>query len=168
MPVWHYARSIFYMSSSKKIYYEKVGRKYVPVREYDPDLIDSLPEGTHLIMCYPSGASRRYNVNPDHAAMIAAARLAEHIIVRSIVAKSELEPAARPLTDEQREAWMNLAEKLGGGLATLCSSSVHDCVQAGIQAMISEAEQLLTNPTVRAAYDHFMLTVEISRQKQHG
>ena len=35
----------------KKIYYEKVGRRYKPVAEYDPDYLDSFPKGSHLVMC---------------------------------------------------------------------------------------------------------------------
>ncbi len=154
--------------NSKKIFYEKIGRKYVPVREYDPDLIDSLPDGNHLIMCYPGGTSRRYNIRPDYASMIAAARIAEHDIVKAILAESELRPVKTLLTEEQRSAWCNLAEKLGDDLATLTSSSVHDSVQAGINAMIQQAEQLLCNPTVRAAYEQFLLTAELSKEHENG
>lgn len=153
---------------SKKIFYEKIGRKYVPVKEYDPDLLDSFPYGNHLVMCYPGGSSRRYNINPDYAAMIAAARVAEHVIVKAILAESELRPAKTLLTEEQRSAWCTLAEKLGDDRATLTSSSVHDSVQAGINAMIQQAEQLLCNPTVRAAYEQFLLTAELSKEHENG
>jgi hypothetical protein len=61
----------------KKIYYEKKGHRYVPVSEYDSEYLDSFSKGTHLVMCYPGGQSRRYNVDPDYAAMIAAGRVAE-------------------------------------------------------------------------------------------
>ena len=61
----------------KKIYYEKVGRRYVPVSEYDNDFLDSFTKGNHLVMSYPGGTSRRYNVDPNYAAMIAAGRVAE-------------------------------------------------------------------------------------------
>jgi hypothetical protein len=62
---------------TKKIYYEKRGRKYVPVMEYDEDLMDGLPYGNHMIMVYPGGQSTRYNINPALAPMIAAGRVAE-------------------------------------------------------------------------------------------
>ena len=39
----------------KKIFYEKQGRKYVPVSEYDNDFLDSFTQGTHLVMSYPGG-----------------------------------------------------------------------------------------------------------------
>jgi hypothetical protein len=54
----------------KKIYYEKRGRRYVPVAEYDNDLLDSFPKGNHLVMSYPGGTSRRFNIDPAYAAMI--------------------------------------------------------------------------------------------------
>jgi len=68
----------------KKIYYEKKGRRYVPVAEYDSDLMDSFSKGTHLVMVYPGGSSRRYNIDPNYAAMIAAGRVAEDAISRAI------------------------------------------------------------------------------------
>jgi len=37
----------------KKIYYEKKGRRYVPVAEYDNDFLDSFTKVTHLVMSYP-------------------------------------------------------------------------------------------------------------------
>jgi hypothetical protein len=61
----------------KKLYYLKEGRKYIPVSEYDSDLLDSFPKGTHIVMCYPGGKSTRYGIDPAYAPMIAAGRLAE-------------------------------------------------------------------------------------------
>jgi hypothetical protein len=40
----------------KETFYRKRGRRYVPVNEYDQELLDSFPQGTHLVMCYPGGA----------------------------------------------------------------------------------------------------------------
>jgi hypothetical protein len=54
----------------KKVYYEKIGRKYVPVSEYDGDYHLSFPKGNHLVMCYPGGSSRRFNVEPALAALL--------------------------------------------------------------------------------------------------
>lgn len=53
----------------KKIYYEKQGRRYVPVYEYDSEFLDSFPKGNHLVMVYPGGSSRRYNIDPNYAAL---------------------------------------------------------------------------------------------------
>jgi hypothetical protein len=74
----------------KKIYYVKEGRKYVPVAEYDSDLMDSFHKGNHLVMCYPGGVSRRFNIEPNYAAMIAAGRVAEDAVCSAMIKASEL------------------------------------------------------------------------------
>ena len=148
----------------KKIYYERVGRKYVPVSEYDNDFLDSFTKGTHLVMSHPGGSSRRYNIDPDYAAMIAAGRVAEDAICRAISKASELRPKSTPITPAQKDAWEKLAKAFGDQLCTLHGLSTHDCAEAGVKAMMVEAEQLMTNPAVRKAYERFQLICELTKQ----
>ena len=148
----------------KKIYYEKQGRRYVPVSEYDNDLIDSFTKGTHLVMIYPGGSSRRYNIDPDYAAMIAAGRVAEDAICKAISKASELRPQSTPITIGQKKAWERLAKEFGDGLATLNGLSVHDCAEAGVRAMQLEVDKLLSNPTVRQAYERFLFLAELTKE----
>ena len=148
----------------KKIYYEKVGRKYVPVAEYDNDFMDSFTKGTHLVMSYPGGSSRRYNIDPNYAAMIAAGRVAEDAICRAISKASELRPKSTPITVGQKKAWEKLAKEFGDDLCTLHGLSVHDCAEAGVKAMMEEADKLLANPTVRNAYEKFLFVAELSKE----
>ena len=89
----------------KKIFYEKVGRRYVPIAEYDNEFLDSFPKGNHLVMSYPGGSSRRFNIDPAHAPMIAAARVAEDAICRAIAKAAELRPPSTPITAKQKKAW---------------------------------------------------------------
>ena len=149
-----------------KIYYEKVGRRYKPVAEYNDDWMDSLPKGTHLIMCYPGGTSRRFNVDPNYAAMIAAGRLAEDAVCRAISKASELRPQTTPLTEGQRRAWRKLAKEMGDDLCTLRGLSVRDCAEAGVEAMQAEADKLMTHASVRAAYEQFQLVCELTKENQ--
>jgi hypothetical protein len=151
---------------TKKIYYEKVGRKYVPVAEYDNELLDSFPKGTHLVMCYPGGASRRFNIDPNYAAMIAAGRVAEDAICRAISKASELKPKQTPITPGQKKAWEKLAKEFGDELCTLHGLSVHDCAEAGVKAMMEEADNLMKHESVRKSYDHFLLMCQMV--KNHG
>lgn len=148
----------------KKIYYEKVGRKYVPVAEYDGDFMDSYTHGTHLLMVYPGGASRRYNIDPDYAPMIAAGRVAQDAICRAISKASEMRPQKTPLTEGQRRAWRKLAKEFGDELCTLNGTSAYDSAEAGVQAMMAEAEKLMTNPSVRKAYERFLLIAELTKE----
>jgi len=148
----------------KKIYYEKVGRRYVPVSEYDSDYLDSFGKGTHIVMCYPGGQSRRYNINPNYAAMIAAGRVAEDAICKAISKASELRPNQTPITLGQKKAWEKLAKEFGNELCTLHGLSVHDCAEAGVKAMMEEADKLMQYEAVRKAYDHFMLVCELTKE----
>ena len=149
----------------KKIYYTKEGRKYVPVAEYDSDLLDSFSKGTHLVMVYPGGTSRRFNIDPNYAAMIAAGRVAEDAICRAITKASELRPQRSPITEGQKKAWEKLAKEMGDELCTLYGASVHDCAEAGVKAMMEEAERLMTNPSVKKAYEHFLLMCELTKDE---
>ena len=148
----------------KKIYYEKVGRRYKPVAEYDNDFLDSFTKGNHLVMSYPGGTSRRYNIDPAYAPMIAAARVAEDAISRAIHKASELRPQRTPLTEGQLKAWKKLAEEFGDERATLQINSSRDIAEAGVKAMMEEADKLMSNPSVRKAYEHFMLVCELTRE----
>jgi hypothetical protein len=152
----------------KKIYYEKVGRRYVPVAEYDNDLMDAFTKGTHLVQVYPGGASRRYNIDPAYAPMIAASRVAEDAICRAISEASELRPKQTPITEGQRKAWKKLAQEFGDELCTLHGLSVHDCAEAGVKAMMVEADKLLANPTVRNAYEKFLFVAELTKEHNNG
>ena len=147
----------------KKIYYEKRGRRYIPVSEYDNDLMDSFSKGTHLVMVYPGGASRRYNIDPNYAAMMAASRVAEEAMIRAMHKASEMRPVRTPITPAQQKAWKKLAKEFGDELCTLNGASSHDIAEAGVKAMMAEADQLMTNPAVKKAYEHFLLVAELTK-----
>jgi hypothetical protein len=147
----------------EKIYYEKVGRKYVPVSVYDSDYLDSFPKGSHLVICYPGGQSRRYNIDPAYAALIAAARVAEDAMMQAMTKASEMKPQQTPITEGQRKAWKKLAREFGTDLATLNGTSSYDITQAGLKALEDEAAKLLTNPAVKKAYEHFLLVAELTK-----
>lgn len=152
----------------KKIFYEKVGRKYVPVSEYDNELLDSFPKGTHLVMCYPGGSSRRFNIDPNYAALIAAGRVAEDAISKVIMEKSALRVPERkqPLTQEQKVAWENLAATFGEERFALEWCSYREAAEAGVTAMIDEAMRLMENESVRKAYDHFVLMCQLVKENE--
>ncbi len=150
----------------KKIYYEKVGRRYRPVYEYDQTLMDAFPKGTHLVMCYPGGQSRRFNINPNHAAMIAAGRVAEGAMCDAIRRASELKPRKKTLTAGQKAAWEKLAREFGDDLATLENSSAWDIAEAGLNALQMEADKLMRHESVRNAYEQFLLVCQLTKEKE--
>lgn len=152
----------------KKIYYEKKGRRYVPVAEYNEEWLDSFPKGAHLVMSYPGGSSRRYNIDPAYAPMIAAGRVAEDAISKHIMETSKLRvpEKERKLTEEQRNAWEAFAKAMGKEMYPLEYCSYREAAEQGVRAMMAEAENLLENPVVRKSYERFLLICELT--KQHG
>lgn len=145
----------------KKVYYEKVGRRYVPVAEYDSDYLDSFPRGNHLVMCYPGGSSRRFNIEPALAPMIAAGRYAEDAMSSALVKASEMRPHNKPITEKQRKAWNALAKAFGDDRYYVELPSAREVTEAGVKAMQEEANKLLEHPMVKSAYDEFMATCKL-------
>jgi hypothetical protein len=149
---------------TKKIYYEKRGRRYVPVAEYDNDLLDSFPKGNHLVMCYPGGSSRRFNIDPNYAAMIAAGRVAEDAISKVLMRESDLRPKRAPMTPKQIKAWDNLVKEFGEEARCLEWPSAREACEAAVKAMQVEADKLLDNPSVRLAYEKFLMVAALTNE----
>jgi hypothetical protein len=154
----------------KKIFYEKVGRRYKPVYEYDQTLMDAFPKGTHIIMCYPGGQSTRYNVDPNYAAMIAAGRVAEDAISKKMMEASEIrmqrKDRDKQLTPSQRAAWDNLVREFGDSAKQLEWASVREIAEAGVDAMQAEAIKLMQNPAVKKAWDNFTMLCELTKEQK--
>ena len=152
----------------KTVYYKKVGRRYEPVAEYDNQLLDSFPKGTHLVMCYPGGSSRRFNIDPNYAAMIAAGRVAEDAISKVLMRASDLRPKRAPLTEGQRKAWDNLVKEMGEEARCLEWPSAREACEEAVKAMQIEAEKLLNNPVVRQAYERFLFIAALTKEQDNG
>ena len=152
---------------TKKVYYTKVGRRYVPVAEYDSDFLDSFPKGTHIVMSYPGGRSTRYNIDPALAPMIAAGRFAENKMLDAMRQASEARPKERPFTEKQRKAWKQLQKAMGEEMFYLQYPSNMDIVEAGIEAMQEEANKMLEHPSVRDAYNQFMMVYKLVKEESN-
>ena len=151
---------------TKKVYYEKRGRRYYPVAEYDSAYMDSFPKGNHLVMCYPGGSSRRFNIQPNYAALIAASRIAEDAISKAVVKASEMRPHNKPITEKQKKAWEALAKAFGDDRYYVEIPSAREIAEAGVKALQEEADMLYSNEAVRKAYDHFILMCELTKESK--
>jgi hypothetical protein len=150
-----------------KTYYEKVGRRYVPVAEYNEDWMNSFPKGTHLVMVYPGGSSRRYRIDPNYAAMIAAGRVAEDAISSAVVKASEMRPRKTPITEKQKKAWEALAKAFGDEVYYIEIPSAREIAEAGVKAMQEEAEKLMTHPAVKRAYENLQIVAKLVSETGH-
>lgn len=138
-------------------FYKKQGRRYIPVSEYDHELTDAFPEGTHITVCRPGSSSRRYRIDPALAPLIAAAYLSEEAITKVIMDQLSYQPKTKPITPEQKEAWENMQKVFGEDLCRLQSGSIMDAVRAGTNEMVRQAELLLDNPALKQSHDNFIL-----------
>jgi hypothetical protein len=139
-------------------FYIKRGRRYVPVREYDDMLRNSEPYGAYVTVVKPGHSISRHTVDPAYAPMIAAGIVAREAMAKVMIKASEIRMCQnrKPMTKEQSKAWENLVRAFGPDARQLEHPSVMEITQAGVDAMIAEAERLLTHPSVRSAYEHFI------------
>ena len=149
---------------TETIFYIKKGRKYIPHSSYSTEFCDSFPKGTHLVDVYPGGSSRRFNIDPAYAPMIAAGRVAEDAICEALRKSSEMKPQRTPITPGQKKAWEKLAKEFGDELCPLTYGSTRDHAEAAVKAMMEEADKLLTNPSVRKAYERFLFIAELTKE----
>jgi hypothetical protein len=151
--------------SEETIFYVKKGRRYVPHSTYSNEFCDSFTNGTHLVQVYPGGSSRRFNIDPNYAAMIAAGRVAEDTISKALMKASDLRPKRAPMTPKQIAAWDNLVKEFGEEARCLQWPSAREACEEAVKAMQAEADKLMTHESVRKAYDHFQLMCELTKEK---
>ena len=147
----------------KQIFYKKVGRRYVPVSEYDNEYLDSFPKGDHLV--YPGGGSRRYRIDPALAPMIAAGRYAEDAVSRCIQQATELRPHNTKMNEDETVRWRAFISTMPEDMRFMMThGSAREAAEAGVRAMMMEAEKLLAHESVRRSYDQFMLMCKLVRE----
>jgi hypothetical protein len=148
---------------SDEIYYVKKGRKYVPISQYDNNLRDSLPYGSHLIVVKPGSKSVLCNIDPALAPMIAAGRYARDAISSELVKASEARPQ-KQLTKRGVELWEELKKE--SDMFYVYFPSAYDITEQGLKAMQIEADKMLQNEKVKRAYDHFMTIWKLTKDEQ--
>lgn len=119
--------------------YEKRGRRYYPVKEYDSKIMDAFPSGFTLVQVEPGSTSYRYNVDPNLPEVLAACKLLEDGMLKAIREAAKYKPDPIPVTDEEREAWKNLETVLNKHeprdqrMLRLWGCSAQDLVEAGVK-----------------------------------
>ena len=149
----------------KKIFYEKVGNRYKPVKEYDSELMDAFYKGTHIVVCRPGIKSYSYNIDPMFAPMLAAGKYAEDDMSSAIVEGLMVRPKTIPTTERQRELWTELKNSFADQDFVIHSASAYAAAKAGIKALEQEVEKMLEVPAVKLAYDHFMMVWQLTKEQ---
>jgi hypothetical protein len=147
------------------VFYKKQGRRYIPISEYSTDFIDAFPYGSHLVTVIPGVLhSRAYKIDPAFAPMIAAGRYAKQEMTNALLEAARAQPQEQPLTQKQLAAWDNFLNECGGRRSYISYPSANDIIEAGLRAMQHEADKTMQHPTVKAAWEQFMLVYELTKQ----
>lgn len=138
----------------KKIFYEKRGKRYFPVKEYDSDLMDAMPKGFHLTSVYPGGKSVRYNVDPDIVTMIATIMMINHDLPSLIYECGKLQPTAPALTEQQLKLYYDFRDSLPPEHSHYMSfDSANDIAEKILSMIFQKSKDLLTDPHVKELFD---------------
>jgi inorganic pyrophosphatase/exopolyphosphatase len=100
--------------------------------------------------------------------MIAAARVAEDAMSKAVQKASEMRPHNTPITEKQRKAWEALAKAFGNDRYYIEIPSAREIAEAGVKAMIDEADKLMEHESVRKAYDHFQLMCTLVKENERA
>lgn len=124
-----------------KTYYEKRGRRYIAVAEYDGDLMSALPKGSHLVTVTPGCRSTVSCVDPANVAVLAVIERNRSELCRVLLKASEMKPSRTPITEKQRAAWDALSAAFGADMATLHVDSASAIIDALKDAIVKEVAQ---------------------------
>jgi hypothetical protein len=84
--------------------YIKRGRRYHPISEYDPEAMDALPIGAHMVIVEPGVKQLHYHVDPDRAGLLAALQEHEAELIQAITQASEKKVATWGTSSRERRA----------------------------------------------------------------
>lgn len=127
----------------RKTFYEKRGRRYHPVSQYDSALSYALPAGAHLIVVEPGLRSTLHNVEPDAAPLLAALRMCREQITAEVRKAVEARQAARgkQLTERERMAFQAYKDMTGVDSMAMEFPSIAEIVDKLEAALLKHAKQ---------------------------
>lgn len=150
---------------STNTFYKKVGRKYIPVSEYDSELREAFQKGSHLVTVEPGHTLTRYNIDPNYAALIAASIVAKEKMISALMDASGLKVKQKILTPEQAQAYRAFQKAMGDDFYSLYTDSAGNIVEAGLEVLYEEANKLLQHPTVKNAYEQFLMVAKLTKDE---
>lgn len=136
----------------KYVLYEKRGRRYYPVSEYDPKVTDAFPAGFTLVHVKPGCTSYRFNVSPAVPEVLAAARLLEDAMLKAMHEAAKYKPDPIPVTEEEQAAWKHLEaileknEGVNRRMLRLWGCSANDMIAAGIKVLEDYVKEQMEKP----------------------
>lgn len=149
-------------------FYKKVGNRYIPVSEFEPDFRDSFTEGAYLVISNPGVTIYRKCLQPENANMLAAMLMFEEVLATEIVKHSELRASiVTELTPDQMEAFQKFKESVGGAASLMYPSAqeiAKNCAEKMAMKVANLDEQdLENNENIRDAFNYFLSVCKLSK-----
>jgi hypothetical protein len=154
----------------RETYYVKRGRKYVPISEYDSDICDSLKYGTHVVVNEQGCRMYLYDIQPDNASIVAAAKLFKANLIQCMVNASKARPKTGnniEFTERQKAAYDKLKEELGEHTYFFEFPTLNDIAEKAVESFLKDSgDKFKDYPFVKKAYDNLMLKIKLCIDKQ--
>ena len=120
----------------KRVFYEKVGRRYVPVSMHDGDLYTALPVGTHLIVKVDPGMTTTVrNIDPGRELAVAVMVVIRSKLIEALSRELDIRPGrnAAP-TKLEKAVFAELQERLPSRIVAH-RQNISDAVMAAIKTV---------------------------------
>jgi hypothetical protein len=122
-------------STPKEILYKKVGRKYVPCREYDHAMMSTIPLGFTMLHARGDMTSYHYRIDPANAPVAAALVYLKDAIQTAMTKATELDIDPKLVKDEKfMKAYKEFTAKTKGTIIGRYNSR-SDIVDAGMKVI---------------------------------
>ena len=151
-------------TTEKTVYYQKRNGRYIPVREYDSNFLDSRAYGTYVTNVVRGSRSTKYVVDADFLALEAAALELKDQLADIVLKANELRPASTPVTEHQRELWDQLLES---GIGHVFVPSPYDIADQFLQVIMDKAKQMISeNACVRDLQEQYQTALALVKKEE--
>lgn len=152
------------MSDTTTFYKKEADGTYTPIQEYDPNFMDSLPFGIHMVVAEQGSQTRIYNLNPDHITLWASAYLLRNKLEN--VVESIYQPGVIPecTTVEQQQAYDALIKAFGKESFELKYPSNREVSDKLADLMVELVDDTIKgNPTLQKSWENFRMAAELCK-----
>ena len=153
------------MNTDTTTYYKKEeDGTYTPIQEYDPNFMDSLPFGIHMVDCKQGSQIRIYHLNPDHITLWASAYLLRNKL--ESVVEDIYQPGIipEPYTPEQEKAYAALKKTFDKDTFELKFPSNREVADKLCELLVELIDdEIKGNSTLRSLWEKYNATVALCK-----
>ena len=124
----------------KKVFYEKVGNRYIPVREYDDQLLSALNKGNYFISIKPGSTSYRSTSfkSVEEFEILGTLLNYEDALMKNINSIIQLKSNREPITLEQQQAWLALEKTFSNDKVSIYAPSLQEMINSLFKVIVEK------------------------------